>query len=560
MRYIPKIKTIPFVLLFFIMWSMHTTAQIGIGTNTPDASAILDVTSTTQGILIPRMTQTERIAIISPATGLLVYQTDVTAGFYYYNGTTWSTFGSSGWKLTGNTASATDKLGTTDSQDFVLATNNTEAIRVSSSGNVGINTTTPSANFHLVADNALITLLDDGFEDTTINSFTTGGNAGWVPTNTTDEFNTGSWGAKSGSITDSETSWIEYTTTIPANGGTISFNYRVSTEGGYDKLNFLIDNVSQNMWSGDDTGVVWNSVSYPLTAGVHTFRWSYDKDGSVLKGNDQVYLDDVLVTAFPSAQFIIDDGSQVAGHVLTSDANGVGTWEAPVGSTNVDGDWIFDSGSTNDDPIYHQGNVMIGHNAASIHNLQLWDGVSTSGSVVVFGSVNTIVDGDGRFLFMQQFIPNPSVASNLGTGGATPKRWLNVYSENPINVSSDIRLKEAIKPLPYGLKEFLALDPVSFKWKEEKINDFVVPDNEKETKLGFIAQEVQKIIPEVVSDYQWKEYEENPGLLVKEKSKRLGMRYYDLIPVAIKAIQEQQQKIEELKLNNLKLKQLLYGL
>jgi len=548
------------LVLFFVLWSVQNNAQIGIGTDTPDVSAVLDITSTTQGVLIPRMTQTERLAIASPATGLLVYQTDATTGFHYYNGTIWTTIGSSGWELTGNTASAGDKLGTTDGQDFVIATNNTEAIRVSSAGNVGVNTSTPSTNFHLVANTTLITLLNDGFEDTTINSFTSGGDQNWIATNTVDEYNNGSWGAKSGPINDSETSWIEYTTTIPASGGTISFDYRISTEGGYDKLNFLIDNVSQNLWSGDDTSVVWNSVSYTLAPGAHTFKWSYDKDSSVSKGNDEVYLDDVLITATPTAVFILDDGSQVAGYVLTSDANGVATWEAPVGSTNVDGDWIFDSGSTNDDPIYHQGNVMIGHNAASTHNLQLWDGVSTSGSVVVFGSVNTIVDGDGRLLFMQQFVPNSSVACDLGSGGATPKRWLNVYSENPINVSSDIRLKEDIKPLSYGLKEFLALEPISFKWKEEKVNDFVVPDSEKERKLGFIAQDVQKIIPEVVSDYQWKEYEENPGVLVKEKSKRLGMRYYDLIPVAIKAIQEQQEKIEQLKLNNLKLKQLLYGL
>jgi len=555
MYYPSKINIKQFVVLFFIMCSMLTSAQIGIGTNTPDNSAVLDISSTTQGVLIPRMTQAERIVITTPATGLLVYQTDIATGFYYYNGVAWVTFGSSGWELTGNTGtnSAVDKLGTTDGQDFIIGTNGIEAIRIAASGNVGFNTTTPSVNFHLVANSSPVTLLDDGFEDTTINSFTTGGNASWATTNAVGEYNTSSWGAKSGAITDSETSWIEYSTTIPASGGTISFAFRTSTEASYDDFDFLIDGISQNTWNGN---VAWNSVSYPVAAGIHTFRWIYAKDSSVDANNDEVYLDDVLVTALPEDALVIDDGSQVAGYVLTSDANGVATWEVSVGSSIIDTDWMFDSGSTNDDPIYHQGNVMIGYNAASIHNLQLWDGVSTSGSVIVFGDVYSVVDGDGEFLFMQQVTPTVDATYNLGS---LNKRWKNVYTENGVVNTSDIRLKEAIKPLQYGLKEFIALDPVSFKWKEEKVNDFVVPDNEKEAKLGFIAQEVQKIIPEVVVDHQWKEYEENPGVLVKEKSERLGMRYNDLIPVAIKAIQEQQEKIDQLKLNNLKLKQLLIG-
>ena len=105
-------------------------AQVGIGTLTPDASAILDVTSNTKGILIPRMTQVQRLAIASPVTGLLVYQTDGSSEFYYYNGSIWTTFvGSSGWNLTGDsgTTAVTNKLGTTDAQDLSLVANNIEA-------------------------------------------------------------------------------------------------------------------------------------------------------------------------------------------------------------------------------------------------------------------------------------------------------------------------------------------------------------------------------------------------------------------------------------------------
>jgi|GEM_PF-2145813 len=80
--------------LFVFLWLMGFTgiyAQVGINTDgsQPDNSAMLDVKSTDKGILIPRMTQSQRNAIASPATGLMIYQTDGTPGFYFYDGTAW---------------------------------------------------------------------------------------------------------------------------------------------------------------------------------------------------------------------------------------------------------------------------------------------------------------------------------------------------------------------------------------------------------------------------------------------------------------------------------------
>lgn len=66
-------------------------AQVAIGVASPAASAMLDVTSTTKGLLMPRMTSALRTAIASPATGLQVYDTDLNQ-FYFYNGTAWTAF------------------------------------------------------------------------------------------------------------------------------------------------------------------------------------------------------------------------------------------------------------------------------------------------------------------------------------------------------------------------------------------------------------------------------------------------------------------------------------
>ncbi len=70
--------------------------SVGIGTPTPAATAQLEVASTNKGILIPRMTNAQRGTIASPAQGLLIYQTDVAPGFYYYEGTAWIPFSKGG--------------------------------------------------------------------------------------------------------------------------------------------------------------------------------------------------------------------------------------------------------------------------------------------------------------------------------------------------------------------------------------------------------------------------------------------------------------------------------
>ena len=84
-------RTLNLFLLFVLIFFPTSTivSQVGIGTTNPDASSALDVSANDKGMLVPRMLVSERIGIASPAEGLLVYQTDDIAGFYYYNGSQW---------------------------------------------------------------------------------------------------------------------------------------------------------------------------------------------------------------------------------------------------------------------------------------------------------------------------------------------------------------------------------------------------------------------------------------------------------------------------------------
>jgi len=79
--------------LCLLLLSSTLIAQVGVGTLTPDPSAQLDLVSGSKGFLVPRMTAAARGSISLPATGLLVYQTDAPAGFYYFDGTTWNQVG-----------------------------------------------------------------------------------------------------------------------------------------------------------------------------------------------------------------------------------------------------------------------------------------------------------------------------------------------------------------------------------------------------------------------------------------------------------------------------------
>ena len=87
-----NIKTMKKLLasLFFIFFHILSYSQnVGIGTNSPNASAALEIQDTSRGILIPRMTMAQRIAIQNPAEGLMVYQTDSTYGQWYYARNQW---------------------------------------------------------------------------------------------------------------------------------------------------------------------------------------------------------------------------------------------------------------------------------------------------------------------------------------------------------------------------------------------------------------------------------------------------------------------------------------
>lgn len=138
--------------------------------------------------------------------------------------------------------------------------------------------------------------------------------------------------------------------------------------------------------------------------------------------------------------------------------------------------------------------------------------VARSNAFVIYKNGNGELNGS--------FVPAVGGAYTLGKNN---KKWLEVWATNGVIQTSDLRYKKQIVPSEYGLGTLMQMRPVTYFWKEGTAS----------RQLGFIAQEIQQLVPEAVTD---------PG-----NGESLGMNYSTLIPVLTRAIQEQQEEIRLLK-------------
>jgi len=152
---------------------------------------------------------------------------------------------------------------------------------------------------------------------------------------------------------------------------------------------------------------------------------------------------------------------------------------------------------------------------------------------LIVGTVEGFSDGGAN-----QVACNSSIrptTDNLRSLGSSTFRWKDVWAVDGTINTSDSRLKKDVQPINYGLTEVMKLRPVSFLWNQEGMD--------RQRRLGFIAQELVPVLKEVV---RTEELVSDPatGKDVWSPTQRLGVAYTEIIPVAVKAIQEQQQVIE----------------
>jgi len=159
---------------------------------------------------------------------------------------------------------------------------------------------------------------------------------------------------------------------------TISFYYKVSSEGNWDKLHFYIDNQEKNDWSGT---VNWTKASYPVTAGLHTYKWTYTKDSSQSQGSDCAWIDFVSLpsprimagTAGPDVTACSDDEVQIIGYAIYY--NNL-QW-------TTSGDGSFDDASIAT-PLYTPGPQDIANGQATLTLTITGDGHTITDEMTVF--------------------------------------------------------------------------------------------------------------------------------------------------------------------------------
>ncbi|MCD4818067.1 MAG: carboxypeptidase regulatory-like domain-containing protein [Candidatus Cloacimonetes bacterium] len=131
-----------------------------------------------------------------------------------------------------------------------------------------------------------------GFEENEFTEMNSEGDVSWFVDNS--EFYEGANSIRSGSITGWSSSGVSITVEVE-NNAEITFYKKVSTENGYDFFTFFIDGVNQGQWSGE---MDWSLSTFEVSAGEHTFKWLYEKDGYVDEGSDCVWLDNISIPGY----------------------------------------------------------------------------------------------------------------------------------------------------------------------------------------------------------------------------------------------------------------------
>lgn len=480
-----------------------STGSAGIGTTAPNASAALEIKSTTQGLLIPRMTKKLRDQVLSPTAGLLIYQTTNTPGFYYYTGSAWAIISSNAWSTTGNsgTSSATNFIGTLDSQalrfkvvnqkagllDFEPAKANTAFGYQSLNSNTGTKNT---ANGYLSL-----------FVNTT-GSWNVANGAEALYTNSTGYFNTATGYAALNKNTTGDRN--------VANGSyalTNNTTGRLNTATGVDAM--LANTSGYNNVANGFEAMHNNTTGFYNTA---------TGAGALYSDAEGVY-------------------NTAVGYNSLYSTIGSYTFELSSGSynTSIGASAMYSN-------TYGEYNTALGSSALysnvnGFNNTAVGYGADMGSS----GLANSTSLGAGAL----------ATASNqvmLGNSSITSVKAAGSYV-----IYSDGRFKKNIKQDVPGLVFIKQLQPVTYNYDIHKLNDYINPEksaqqnkqsaelnkinedaiSKKEHKLytGFVAQDVEKVADKMGYDFS--------GVYKPQNDKDpYGLSYADFVVPLVKAVQE----------------------
>ena len=558
-----------------------SSGKVGIGTATPDASSLLEIKSTNKGLLIPRMMQAQRNAIASPANGLLIYQTDNTKGFYYFD-TKWKAVSATDTTLANRTlsnlqstainnnliANGNNKynLGSTAKRWKTLNLYNlnfsdntvqttafipyTVGTGISISNGV-IKNTSPDKTVILTGSKGIsVSGTYPSFTISANNLWNTTGNAG--TSSATNFIGTTDSAALIFKVNNMQAGFLDYNyyngtafgyQTLLSNSGAantaIGFRVLTANTSGYYNTALgsaaLLTNTTGNTNTAMGNGAMYeNSTGSSNTAvGFQALTGNSTGDGNVAIGADALYAN-----------------SSGGGNIATGNAaifsNTSGQSNAAYG---IDAMYYNSAGSYNTGI----GTYALYNTTASQYNTAIGYGAGDSydnGYNNVFLGANTDVNGAGYYNVVaigQGTICTASSQVTIGNGATNSYRayanWTNI---------SDGRIKKNIKQNVPGLVFINKLQPITYNLDldaADKIIQHIRKDSsgkiiplskvetdarvakEKILYTGFVAQDVEKAAKSLNYDFS--------GVDAAKNSKDLyGLRYAEFVVPLVKAVQE----------------------
>jgi hypothetical protein len=531
-------KSFILIALFAFAFVSAAIAQnnIGIGTINPNAKALLDLSANDKGFLVPRLTSAERLAINPTGNAdaaLLVYDTNDNL-FYFWDGTQWVGFPQTGGSnnIALNFDANTGTLSLTDAGGTL--TTNIPPDNDSDPTNELI------TNVVFGAGNILTIEEGGNTWSTTINV----NDADSDPTNEVQQLtlngNTLNLSISNNNInlspyldnTDNQTLSLTGNTLAISNGNSVNLSQYVNTDNQTLTLTgntLAISNgnsVDLSPFAGD-----WKLLGNAGTNPATNFLGTTDNQPLVFRTNNT---EKVRVLANGNVGIGIPNPNAPL-HILTT-GGAVGTissklvqltnsnfsWDLRVGGGNGWLAWVPDVASNRRWQINNEtGTTIFNVNVGAPENS------------LFMAATGHIEFGLGAGTTRRINLPN--IAANEGRGRA--ETW---------ETYSDGRIKSNQRIIKYGLADVLKMQPKSYDHHNSIFTENGIEIlEEKNNRIGFIAQEMYAIIPEVVSKPE------------NEASDLWSMSYEKLVPVLVKAIQEQQEIITALQKENIATKSAL---
>ena len=398
---------------------------------------------------------------------------------------------SSGWSLSGNSLTGSEKLGSTNNQPVVMITNNTDRFSFTSKGQIEV---LNSARSVFIGEGAGANQNNSSNRNNVFVGYQAGNS------NTTGDYNTASG-----------VSALHSNTTASSNTAYGAEALYFNTTGFYNTASGVVALVSNttgsyNTASGAEALFSNTTGSYNTASGVDALHSNTTANNNTASGAEALYSN---TTGFYNTASGVD----------ALYANTTGSYNTASGVEAL------------------RSNTTANNNTASGYQALKFNTTGTNNTAMGYQAGSTLTTGSNNILIGSNAQPSSATVSNEVTIGNSSNNSYRMYAASWTN-ASDARYKHDITDLPYGLDFILKLRPRQYVYNNSIDNKIT---------MGFIAQEVQ----EVMKNYN---IEDKFNLVKIIEKDYLGLNTTEIIPVLVKAVQELSAENEELKKENENLK------